>query len=73
MLNCKKIKDELPNDGDMCLLCGENGFMQGPICWRDGMWIDLFGPMASAEAGITIKPDTPGLVYWAIVNEPDND
>ena len=74
-LEWKKVGDELPVDGDQCLLCGESYFMQGPIAWsqKNGMWMDLFGPMASSEAGTVISPDTPGLTHWAIVNSPETD
>lgn len=71
MLDWKKVSDELPSDGDLCLLYGESGSMEGPIGWHCGMWLDLFGPLATSEAGTSIAPDTPGLTHWAIVNEPE--
>ena len=75
MLDWKKVSEELPKQGDQCLLRGENGSMQGPIHWHEesGAWLDLFGPMATPEAGVTIPPDTPGLTHWAVVNSPDDD
>lgn len=74
LLDWKKVSDKLPEDGDKCLLYGESGLMQGPIQWsgKNKMWMDLFGPLASAEAGMCIKPDTKGLTHWAVVNEPDD-
>ena len=75
LLDWKKVSDELPSDGDECLLYGESGTMQGPISWsgKDNCWMDLFGPMSTPEGGTMITPDTPGLTHWAIVNEPTDD
>lgn len=73
MLDWKEVDKKLPDDGALCLLLGESGLIQGPITWNKEakVWLDLFGPLASQEAGVSIPPDSKGLLYWAECNMPE--
>lgn len=68
-------KEKLPEPGQQCYLLGETYAIAGPISWMTskdgthGMWVDLFGPMSTPEAGTSIQVDTPGLVAWALADE----
>ena len=70
--------DKAPKDGDECILLAWSGLVQGPISYQDREdtngksikgWLELFGPMASQEAGTFIPFDTEGVTHWALVSD----
>lgn len=71
------VKEKLPENNDECLIYSEKaGHVIGPIIYKSdgkasGMWIDLFGPYASREAGACFIPgDEGGPTHWAKWNAP---
>lgn len=80
MIDWHRVKDSLPETDNMdCLLYNEDaGHVLGPLLWKkmedSGMWMDLFGPYASREAGVSFIPGKEGgPTHWAPWNGPEED